>query len=95
MPEERAKLTMHGLVSATNRLRRDVMQRIHIKEMPTLQLIYDEGQKAEQEVFALLERDRQEREARNQSKAETNQVEATDERAEMSDHVDTTGAEDL
>ena len=66
MPEERAKLTMHGLISATGRLRRDVMQRIHIKEMPTLKLIYDDGHKAEMEVFALLEKDRMEREARNQ-----------------------------
>ena len=66
MPEERAQLTMHGLVSATGRLRRDVMQRIHIKEMPTLKLIYDDGHKAEMEVFALLEKDRMEREARNQ-----------------------------
>lgn len=64
MPQERAKLTMHGLTAATKRLRRDVMERIHIKEMPTLRLIYDEGHKAEMEVFALLEKDRQEQEGR-------------------------------
>ncbi len=63
MPDEQAKLTMHGLTSATGRLRRDVMERIHIKEMPTLKLVYDEGHKAEMEVFALLERDRLEKEA--------------------------------
>ena len=66
LPEEQAKLTMHGLTSATGRLRRDVMERIHIKEMPTLKLVYDEGHKAEMEVFALLERDRQEKEALEQ-----------------------------
>jgi len=67
LPEERAKLTMHGLISATARIRRDVMQRIHIKEMPTLKIVYDEGRKAEMEVFSLLEKDRQEREARKES----------------------------
>lgn len=62
MPSEHAQLTMHGLVSATGKLRRDVMERIHIKEMPTLKLVYDEGLKAQMEVMALLEKDRQERE---------------------------------
>lgn len=64
-PAEHAKLTMHGLISATGRLRKDVMQRIHIKEMPTLKFVYDEGLKAQNEVFELLERDRQEQELRN------------------------------
>jgi ribosome-binding factor A len=67
LPEDRAKLTMHGLISATGRLRRDVMERIHIKEMPTLKLIYDEGHKAEMEVFELLEKDRQEQADRKSS----------------------------
>ena len=67
-PAEHAKLTMHGLISATGRLRKDVMQRIHIKEMPTLKLIYDQGHKAQMEVFELLERDRQEQELRNAKK---------------------------
>jgi len=61
LPDEHAKLTMHGLVSATKRLRKDVMDRIHIKEMPTLRLVYDDGHKAQMEVMALLERDRAER----------------------------------
>lgn len=68
LPEERASLTMHGLTAATKRLRRDVMERIHIKEMPTLKLIYDEGHKAEQEVFSILEQDRQEQAAKSSSK---------------------------
>ena len=53
-----AKVTMHGLTSATGRLRKDVMDRIHLKEMPTLKLLYDEGLKAQMEVMALLEKDR-------------------------------------
>lgn len=71
MPEEQAKLTMHGLISATSKLRKDVMHRIHIKEMPTLKLVYDEGRKAEMEVFALLEQDRREQEERKKSRGET------------------------
>ena len=59
---------MHGLAAATKRLRRDVMERIHIKEMPTLKLIYDEGHKAEQNVFSILEQDRQEQESKSSSK---------------------------
>ena len=52
---------MHGLTSATRKLRKEVMDRIHIKEMPTLKFVYDEGHKAQMEVMALLEKDRQER----------------------------------
>lgn len=62
MPEQHAKLTMHGLTSATRKLRKEVMDRIHIKEMPTLRFVYDEGHKAQMEVMALLEKDRQQRE---------------------------------
>lgn len=79
MPEERAKLTMHGLTAATKRLRRDVMERIHIKEMPTLKLIYDEGHKAEMEVFALLEQDRVDQESRKNSFRTGNQQDETNE----------------
>lgn len=62
MPEKHAKITMHGLTSATRKLRKEVMDRIHLKEMPTLQFVYDEGHKAQMDVMALLEKDRQERE---------------------------------
>ena len=61
LPDEHAKLTMHGLTSATGRLRKEVMERIHIKEMPTLRFVYDEGHKAQMEVMALLEKDRRQR----------------------------------
>ncbi|MGV6813865.1 MAG: 30S ribosome-binding factor RbfA [Phycisphaerales bacterium] len=67
MPEDRASLTMHGLTAATKRLRRDVMDRIHLKEMPTLRLVYDHGHKAETQVFSLLEQDRREQESKNSS----------------------------
>lgn len=67
IPEDRASLTMHGLTAATKRLRRDVMDRIHLKEMPTLRLVYDHGHKAETEVFTLLEQDRLEQESKNAS----------------------------
>jgi ribosome-binding factor A len=67
MPDEHAKLTMHGLTSATRKLRKEVMDRIHIKEMPTLKFVYDEGHKAQMEVMALLEKDRQDREASQDS----------------------------
>ncbi|MCA9274751.1 MAG: 30S ribosome-binding factor RbfA [Phycisphaerales bacterium] len=70
MPDQHAKLTMHGLTSATGKLRREVMDRIHIKEMPTLRFVYDEGHKAQMEVMALLEKDRQQREERQPSDAE-------------------------
>ncbi len=61
MPEEHAQITMHGLVSATGKLRKEVMDRIHIKEMPTLRFVYDEGLKAQMRVMALLAKDRAEK----------------------------------
>ncbi len=64
MPSEHAQLTMHGLKAATPRIRRDVMEGIHIKEMPTLEFVYDEGHKSQLEVLALLAKDRMEREER-------------------------------
>lgn len=83
MPNEHAQLTMHGLKAATSRIRRDVMEGIHLKEMPTLEFIYDEGLKAQLEVIALLAKDRMEKEAQaGQSETdatpETNQDEPAD-----------------
>lgn len=71
LPEEQAKLTMHGLTSATRKLRKEVMDRIHIKEMPTLKFVYDEGHRAQMDVMALLEKDRQEREEKSGQAIET------------------------
>jgi ribosome-binding factor A len=57
MPEDRADLTMHGLKAATGRIRKDVMERIHLKEMPTLKLEYDHGMKEQQMISELLASD--------------------------------------
>lgn len=59
LPAEHAKLTMHGIQAATGRLRRDVMEKIHIREMPSLVFVYDEGMRNQQEVMSLLAKDRQ------------------------------------
>jgi ribosome-binding factor A len=64
MPAEHAGLTMHGLKAATPRIRRDVMEKVHLREMPALVFVYDEGLKLQHEVVALLAKDRQDREAR-------------------------------
>tara|TARA_R110000744_G_scaffold184415_2_gene303821 strand:- start:399 stop:857 length:459 start_codon:yes stop_codon:yes gene_type:complete len=57
LPAERAELTMHGLKAAMGRIRRDVMERIHIKEMPTLKLEYDYGMREQQVISDLLASD--------------------------------------
>lgn len=64
MPHEHAELTMHGLKAASGKLRRDIMDKIHIRDMPTLEFAYDEGLKSQMEVVALLAKDREEREER-------------------------------
>jgi len=64
MPEEHAELTMHGLRAATGRIRRDIMDRIHIKEMPRLEFVYDEGNREQRVISELLAKDRIEREGR-------------------------------
>lgn len=61
MPEQHADITMHGLKSATKRVRRDVMQRIHLKEMPSLTFVYDEGNRQQRIISDLLAKDRSER----------------------------------
>lgn len=57
LPEERADLTMHGIKAATKRIRRDVMERIHMKEMPSLKFIYDHGMRDQQVISELLASD--------------------------------------
>lgn len=57
LPQERADLTMHGLRAAGNRIRRDVMDRIHLKEMPTLKFEYDHGMREQQVISELLASD--------------------------------------
>jgi len=67
MPDEHAKLTMHGLRAATPHIRRRVMQKVHSREFPSLQFIFDEGLKNQQEVIRLLALARAEREARERN----------------------------
>jgi len=57
MPEERAELTMHGIQAASKRIRRDVMERIHMKEMPALRFVYDYGMREQQVISDLLASD--------------------------------------
>lgn len=64
MPAEHAELTLHGLKAATAKLRRDVMDLVHLRDMPALEFVYDEGLKAQMEVMSLLTKDKLEREAR-------------------------------
>ncbi len=64
MPAEHAELTLHGLKAATAKLRRDVMDLVHLRDMPSLEFVYDEGLKAQMEVMSLLTKDKLEREAK-------------------------------
>ena len=57
LPEERADLTMHGIKAASKRIRRDVMERIHMKEMPSLKFVYDHGMREQQVISDLLASD--------------------------------------
>jgi len=57
LPEERAELTMHGIKAASKRIRRDVMERIHMKEMPSLRFVYDHGMREQQVISDLLAAD--------------------------------------
>lgn len=57
MPAERAELTMHGIKAASGRIRRDVMDRLHLKEMPTLGFVYDHGMREQQVITELLAAD--------------------------------------
>lgn len=57
MPAERGELTMHGLQAALKRIRRDVMDRLHLKEMPSLKLEYDHGMREQQKISELLAAD--------------------------------------
>lgn len=57
LPEERAELSMHGIKAASKRIRRDVMERIHMKEMPALRFVYDHGMREQQVISDLLASD--------------------------------------
>ncbi|MFK7883048.1 MAG: 30S ribosome-binding factor RbfA [Phycisphaerales bacterium] len=61
LPVEQADLTVHGLRAAAKKLRRDVADKISMREMPSLDFRYDEGLKQQMEVMALLTKDKIER----------------------------------
>lgn len=67
MPEEKTKVTLHGLRSALPMIRRRVMERVHIKEFPQLRIVHDEGLRAQARVSELLNRAHAEEEARRET----------------------------
>ncbi len=81
MPEERAELTMHGIKAASKRIRRDVMERIHMKEMPSLRFVYDHGMREQQVISDLLAADpfRDKVPALPDEQIEDDQIESTEE----------------
>ncbi|MCA9302913.1 MAG: 30S ribosome-binding factor RbfA [Phycisphaerales bacterium] len=70
MPTEHENITLHGLKAATKKLRRDVADRIRIKDMPQFQFVIDRGLHEQQKIMELLNRDRIEREERELARAE-------------------------
>ncbi|MEM9560288.1 MAG: 30S ribosome-binding factor RbfA [Planctomycetota bacterium] len=56
MPEEHEKLTLHGLGSATKRIRKDVMDRVRLREMPRLEFYADRAIKDQAEVLRAIAR---------------------------------------
>jgi ribosome-binding factor A len=59
MPEEHEGLTMHALSHAAGNVRRRVMEKVTLREMPQLRFIVDEGLKHQHRVTALLAQARQ------------------------------------
>lgn len=70
MPQEHENITLHGLKAATKKLRRDVADRIRIKDMPQFQFVIDHGLHEQQKIMELLNKDRMDREARSGSASE-------------------------
>jgi ribosome-binding factor A len=67
MPEEHEQITMHALASASGFVRREVMKRVHLREMPVLMFRLDTGLKNQAKVFELLNKIAQERVERGES----------------------------
>jgi len=70
MPAEHENITLHGLRAATKKLRRDVADRIRIKDMPQFQFSIDRGLHEQQKIMELLNKDRLEREERDLNRTE-------------------------
>lgn len=56
LPDEHAKLTMHGLRAATGRLRREAMSRVRSRTFPQLRFELDRAYKEELGVLAAISR---------------------------------------
>lgn len=56
LPEDRQELTMHGLRAAAKHIRRDVADRIRIREMPTMEFRLDSSIKEQAGVLAAINR---------------------------------------
>lgn len=56
LPEERAGLTMHGLRAATAHIRRDVMKKVRLREMPSIEFRLDERIKHQAGVLGAINR---------------------------------------
>lgn len=56
LPEDRADLTMHGLKAATPHIRKDVMKKVRIREMPTLEFRLDDSVRRQAEVLGAINR---------------------------------------
>jgi|JRYH01.1.fsa_nt_gb ribosome-binding factor A len=54
LPEERQELTLHGLQAAAAHIRREVAERIRIREMPSLEFRVDESVKKQAELLAAI-----------------------------------------
>ena len=56
LPGDKAELTMHGLRAATAHIRRDVMKRVRLREMPSLEFRLDGRVKRHAEVLGAINR---------------------------------------
>ena len=58
LPEEHETLTLHALESASGAIRRRVMEKVALRDVPQFRFVLDEGVKHQQRVSALLSADR-------------------------------------
>lgn len=86
LPEERTDLTMHGLRSAAPAVRRDVMGKVHLREMPKLIFERDGQHQAQRDVLAAIARVADEREANTPSPGVEPEADTGEPAA--ADHVD-------
>ena len=56
LPEERADLTMHGLRAATTHIRRDMMKKVRLREMPSIEFRLDGRIKQQAGVLGAINR---------------------------------------